>query len=55
MEQVSEALREIVKAQARLRAREPHQFFPAELKARYEENLSQAGTLIQSWIDQAAG
>lgn len=47
-----DALREIVKAQARLRKRKPDMLFPRDLKAQYEENLSEAGSIVQSWIDQ---
>jgi len=51
-EHLDEALREIVKAQRRLRNRNPDMLFPRDLKAQYEENLSEAGSIVQSWIDQ---
>ena len=46
IEQVAEALRDIVAATKRVCERQPHQFFPAELKARYEQGI------VQSWLDQ---
>lgn len=54
-EDFDDALREIVKAQERLRKREPDQFFPKELKAQYKENLSEAEFIVQNWIDQLCG
>lgn len=52
VENLAEALREIVQAQKRLSDRKPDQFFTKELKALYEENLSEAGSLVQGWLDQ---
>jgi hypothetical protein len=53
LDHLGEAMREIVAAQKRVRATKPNQCFPAELKDRYDDNLSAAQTTVASWIDQA--
>lgn len=53
LDHLSEALRDLVAATRRVRETAPHKCFPAELKARYEDNLSQAQSIVQGWIDEA--
>ncbi len=53
VEHLTEVLKEIVKAQERIREQMSDQSFPTELKERYFDNLLVAEATVQSWIDKA--
>lgn len=46
---MDEAVEQVKRALGRLRATEPHSFFPAELKVSYEANLTKVLTVLETW------